>query len=192
MTSPRSVVIRALATTSLLLAVAGAATTGHTSAAAKTKTYSSNQLHFKLSYPATWTLEATAHTADAMGAAEAKVNPTCLLLISPDKHGIFSVLVQRSGATVAQMKANETAFLKEGADLVGAIKYSTATASGMQLIIANATDKVDAKHNAQGVLVAGSNGHLTWFAGAAYVEGYPASKQNMTDLDNIMSSFNPT
>ena len=187
----RSAVIRALAATSLLFAVVGATNSIHTEAAAKTKNYASSQYHFKLSYPATWTLQAAAKTSDVMGPAEAKVNPTCLVITSPDQRGLFNVLVQRSGASVAQIKASESAFLKEGASLVGSIKFATQTSSGMQLVMASATDKVDATHNAAGVIIAASNGHLTWYSGMAYVEGYPASKQDNADLQAIMSSFTP-
>jgi hypothetical protein len=192
MTFTRSALVRLLASCTLLFSAIGVTTSGHTEAAAKTKAYASSQYHFKLSYPTTWTLEAAASTADAMGAAEAKVNPKCLLLIAPDQRGIFNVLVQSKGSTVAQMKASLTVFMNEGAKLVGAIKYSTGTQSGMHLVAAMATDKVDAKHNAQGTLVAGSNGHFTWYTGMAYVEGYPATKQNTADLEAIMSSFSPT
>ncbi len=184
-------VIRALITCTVFLAAIGASATANASAAA-TKSYSSSQLRFKLSYPATWTLQPSTKTADTMGPAEAKVSPTCLMITSPDRHAEFNVLVQRSGATAAHIKASEAAFLKEGSNLVGAIKFSTGTEAGMNLIAASATDKIDAKHNAQGLIVAGSDGRLTWFAGMAYVEGYSASSQEYTALQAIMSSFTPT
>jgi len=180
---------RILFASTLLLAVAGTAPTGHVAAAAKSKSYTSSQYKFTLSYPTTWTLDAAAKTASMLGPAEAKVNPTCLFVTTRDENASFTVLVSRHNTTLAQIKANETTFLKETENLIGGNTYSTSTSAGKHLVMAYATNKVDAKHNAQWVLVAGSDGKFTYCAGAAYVDGYPATKQNIADLKAIMSSF---
>ena len=187
----RSALARGLVGCLLLSSVIGTTQNGH--AASATKNYTSSKLHFALSYPSNWTLVANLDTASFMGKLEAKVSPTALGIISPDKTAAFAALVKTGASTGAQIKSNVTAFLKEDNVLVSPIAYQNITTTeGMKLLMATVTDKGDGKHLFQATMVAGSKGPFTWYIGGSYQEKYPNTQQDKAAVNAILASFRNT
>ncbi len=182
--------VRWLIACALLATVAGVAWPGATqsSAAGAGKVYMNTALHYSLTYPTGWTLDAK-KAAKSIGAIEGTINSVALVITAADDSAVFQVLVKTTATTNATITANISGMLKEGANLIGPVKFGTAKVKGITYVSGWATEKASPTLTAYGYINGVSHGRFTYYAGGAYLLKQANSAADYAAMQSIMGSF---
>jgi hypothetical protein len=181
-------IARTVAACALLLSATGAV--AHTSAVAGSslKTYRDSANHFSFQYPANWTLDTK--LSDISGVAASFGVKSGVAVTPSDNAAFFAVLVRPSATALGTQRSADTALIKEGLTIIGAIQYKDMSAAyGGNAMGAGANVRLDASHIGWATVQAYVHNNKTYFNLQSELTKPAISGTENAQMKAVVSSF---
>jgi len=152
------------------------------------KTYRDGANHFSFQYPANWTL--STKLSDISGVAASFGVKTGVAVTPSDNAAYFAVLVRPSATALGTQRSADTALIKEGVTVIGAIHFKDMSAAyGGNALGAGANVRFDASHTGWVTVQAYVHNNKTYFNVQSELTNPAISSAENQQLKALVTSY---